>query len=43
MMQNENVKLNMLAQLAQAQRDLAAQRAIEINMKSSKVTNNLRF
>lgn len=43
MMQNENVKLNMMAQLAQAQRDLAAQRAIEINMKSSKVTNNLRF
>lgn len=36
MMQNENTKLIMLGQLAQAQRDLQAQQAAEIGMKSSK-------
>lgn len=41
MMQNENVKLNMLAQLAQAQRDLAAQRSIEMRIKASKTTIDL--
>ncbi len=34
MMQNENAKLAMLGQVAQAQRDLAAQRSLEIRMKS---------
>lgn len=41
MMQNENVKLNMMAQLAQAQRDLAAQRSIEMRIKSSRTTIDL--
>lgn len=35
MMQNESNKLAMLGQLAQAQRDLAAQRATEIGMKAT--------
>lgn len=37
MQQNEQTKLMMLGQLAQAQRDLANQRAIEIRMKSTKI------
>lgn len=41
MMQNESVKLNMMAQLAQAQRDLAAQRSIEMRIKSSRTTIDL--
>jgi len=36
MMQNEANKLQMLAQLASAQRDLQIQQAREISMKSSK-------
>ncbi|MCC7684725.1 P-type DNA transfer protein VirB5 [Janthinobacterium sp. FW305-128] len=36
MLQNENIKLQMLSQLAQAQKDLANQQATEIRMKSSK-------
>ncbi|MEY3201039.1 MAG: hypothetical protein RIR70_589 [Pseudomonadota bacterium] len=36
MLQNESIKLQMLAQLQQAQRDLAAQQAAEIGMKSSR-------
>ncbi|MDP2027519.1 P-type DNA transfer protein VirB5 [Sulfuriferula sp.] len=43
MMQNESVKLNMMGQLAQAQRDLAAQRSIEMRMKASKITVDQRF
>jgi len=35
MLQNENAKLAMMAQLAQAQKDLQAQQATEIRMKSS--------
>jgi type IV secretion system protein VirB5 len=42
MMQNEQVKLNMLAQLADAQRDLAAQRSTEMRMKAV-ATPNMRF
>jgi type IV secretion system protein VirB5 len=34
MLQNETAKLAMLGQVAQAQRDLAAQRSLEIRMKS---------
>jgi len=36
MMQNENTKLAMLGQLAQAQRDLGNQRAMEIGMKATR-------
>jgi len=36
MMQNENTKLAMLGQLAQAQRDLSNQQAMEIGMKSTR-------
>lgn len=36
MMQNENIKLAMLGQLAQSQRDLANQQATEIGMKGTK-------
>ena len=36
MLQNESIKLQMLAQLQQAQRDLAAQQAAEIGMKSGR-------
>lgn len=36
MMQNESVKLAMLSQLQQAQRDLSVQQATEIRMKSTK-------
>lgn len=36
MLQNENIKLQMLSQLALAQKDLANQQATEIRMKSSK-------
>ncbi len=36
MMQNESIKLQMLGQLQQAQKDLAMQRAVEIRMKSSR-------
>lgn len=36
MMQNESIKLAMMAQLQQAQRDLAYQQAAEIRMKSTK-------
>ena len=35
MLQNETIKLTMLAQLQQAQRDLALQRAAEIRMKAT--------
>lgn len=35
MLKNESIKLQMLGQLQQAQRDLATQRAVEIRMKSS--------
>jgi type IV secretion system protein VirB5 len=35
MLQNESLKLAMLSQLAQAQRDLATQKAIEIEMKAT--------
>lgn len=43
MMANEANKLAMLGQLAQAQRDLAAQRSIEMRMKASIPTDSLRF
>lgn len=43
MMQNEQNKLAMLSQLAQAQRDLAAQQSIEMRMKSSISTKNYNF
>lgn len=36
MLKNESIKLQMLSQLQQAQRDLGAQRAVEIRMKSSR-------
>jgi len=36
MMQNENTKLLMLGQLAQAQRDLQIQQAVELNMKAGR-------
>jgi type IV secretion system protein VirB5 len=36
MMQNESTKLAMLGQLAQAQRDLSNQQAMEIGMKSTR-------
>jgi type IV secretion system protein VirB5 len=36
MLKNESIKLQMLGQLQQAQRDLAVQRAVEIRMKSSR-------
>lgn len=36
MMQNESIKLSMLAQLKQAQRDLGMQQAAEIRMKSTR-------
>ena len=42
MLQNENAKLAMLGQVAQAQRDLAAQRSLEIRMKSV-ATPSARF
>ncbi len=42
MLANENAKLAMLGQLASAQRDLAAQRSLEMRMKSVE-TPNLRF
>lgn len=36
MLQNESIKLDMLAQLREAQRSLAAQQAVEISMKSTR-------
>jgi type IV secretion system protein VirB5 len=44
MVQNESVKLALMAQLQQAQRDIAAQQAREISMKSTKsATGVARF
>lgn len=41
MVQNENVKLQLMAQLQQAQRDIQAQQAREISMKSTKSTTGV--
>ncbi len=43
MLQNENVKLNMLAQLQQSQRDLAAQQSKEIRMSRTTVRKQVAF
>lgn len=43
MQQNEQTKLMMLGQLAQAQRDLANQQAMELRMKAGVSTKSYRF